>query len=235
MRLKPAVSLALSLAVTAAASAHAATVTSMTIEDVGSGLPGTYSSTLDGYSGAFRFAPIDDTTYYGAAYFTSDVGPIDTGTANPAGSFSTGFSYAGAMFVPFTPGPIVADITGGVLTIDSLSFGGTYNGADDFYLPPDPGTLVVHWLHQVDATHYAYKIGWSHLIVSDGPNPQWAADFVTYWRLEGIATVSSVPVPTPVWLLGSGLIALAGLAGRKRARSWWLGRQAVRRKGPRSV
>ena len=49
--------------------AHAAPVTNMTVQDVGSGGPGGYSSSLDGYSGAFRFSPINDKTYTGTSLF----------------------------------------------------------------------------------------------------------------------------------------------------------------------
>lgn len=222
--------------------ANAAVVTSMTLADVGSGLPGEYSSVLDGFSGAFRFGNINDTTYGpGVSLFYGDIaaspgsalGEIDTSQSNPIQSFTSGFVFAGLPFIPTTTGPIVADITvsGGVptLTFDSFPFAGEFGqpgSGTEFLLgsqlsePADcanaPGTwapMTVHWLQQIDANHFAYKIGWSHCITADE-----SASFggvMANWRLEGIAT-TAVPLPAAVWLFGSGLIGLIGV-GRLRA------------------
>ena len=200
--------------------AQASAVTSFTIQDVGSGTGGVYSSTLDGNSGAFRFFTIDPTTYYGAYLFSGDVaaapgsalGQIDASVANPAGSFSTGFLFAGAQFVPQTTGPTVMDITGNVLTVTSLPWGGVFAGANEPFLPPDAGTLEVHFLQDLGGGDYAYKIGWSHFISDEDPMPTWS-DYTAYWMLEGV--MHTVPVPAAAWLLGSGLIGLFGMARRK--------------------
>jgi hypothetical protein len=203
---------------------QAAAVTSFTIQDVGSGTGGAYSPTLDGMSGAFRFSNIDPTTYNGAALFTGDIaaapgsapGEIDASVANPAGSFSTGFQALGAQFVPHTTGPTAMDITGNVLTVTSLPWGGIFAGTQENFLPPDAGTLEVHFLQYLGGGDYAYKIGWSHFISADGePMPTWP-DYTAYWMLEGV--MHTVPVPAAFWLLGSGLIGLLGVARRHMVR-----------------
>lgn len=222
--------------------ADATPVISLTIEDVGSGLPGEYSSVLDGFSGAFRFSKINDIKYKGASLFYGDVaadpggalGEIDTSQANPVGSFTTGFIFASTPFVPLTLGPIVADISivGGVpvMTIDSLPYGGEFQAAGGgtlFPLGPQDSNpadcagstqpwfpLSVSWLNQIDATSFNYKIGWSHCITREE-----SASFggiIANWRLEGVATVSAVPVPAAVWLFGSGLLGLVGVARRRK-------------------
>jgi hypothetical protein len=193
--------------------ANALTVSSFTIADV----------TGDGISGAFRFAPIN-AAYFGASLFTGDVaaapgtamGQIDTSVANPMGTFSTGFLFSGAPFVPFTAGPSVMDITGGALTVTSLPWGGNFAGATDFYLSPDAGTLTVYFLNDIGGGNYNYKMGWSHLITdAEDPSGQFAG-FNARWIIEGVMT-TAVPVPAAVWLLGSGLIGLVGVARRRKA------------------
>lgn len=195
-----------------AAAANALTVTSFTVADVNG----------DGRSGAFRFAPIN-AAYFGANFFTGDVaaapgtamGTIDTSVANPMGTFTTGFLFSGAPFVPFTAGPTVMDITGGVLTVTSLPWGGNFAGATDFFLSPDAAPTV-YFLNDLGGGNYSYKMGWNHLITdAEDPSGQFAG-FNAYWIIEGVMT-TAVPVPAAVWLLGSGLIGLVGVARRRKA------------------
>ena len=116
----------------AAGTAGAAAVTQIVVQDVGSTLngvaggggTGTYSATLDGRSGAFRFAPINPTTLAGVSDWTGDVGTgtiLGQGAANATGRFSTGFLFAGSPFVPYTFGSSMnADITGGYLDCQQI-------------------------------------------------------------------------------------------------------------------
>ena len=156
---KTALTMALATALGLAASvANAASVTSMTLADTinANGTAITTDDTLgtDTRSGAFRFNNINLGTYAGSSFFSGNVngGAINVAAANTAGSFSTGFDYLGQMFIPFTAGPINADITGGVLTVTSLPWGGNYGGATNFFLAPDAGTLVVNNLVALNAT-----------------------------------------------------------------------------------
>lgn len=213
--------------------AEAASVTGLVIQDVGSNTAngaGNYSSTQDGVSGAFKFAPINVVSYAGASQFTGDVGTgtmLGNGAANPTGSFTTGFIFSGAPFVPFTFGSgFDADITGGALTINSLDFGGNFGGGQDFLLAPDAGTLDVLWVNQDGLTaggnDYNVAFRWSHDITS-AEDPSLAfTSFSARWVLEGVATVEGttnpVPVPAAVWLFGSGLAGIAGVARRRKAR-----------------
>ena len=214
--------------------ANAASVTSLTIQDVGSGLAGAYSSTLDGVSGVFRFSLIDDVTFLGASFYYGDIaanpgpamGEIDTSQANPILTFTTGFIFANRPFVPETLGPIVADISmvngNPEMTVTELPFAGEFGtpGSGILFplgpqasLPSDCAgsnlpwqPLSVHWVNQIDANHFNYKIGWSHCITLAESGS--FAGVLAYWRMEGIAT-TAVPVPAAFWLLVSGLMGLA--------------------------
>lgn len=98
---------------------------------------------------------------------------------------------------------------GGVVTMDFSNFAVDYNGT---VIPqgPNAGSLTFSG----DANTQTFSASWNSLIVG-GP-----FDGNTgYWYIEGSYTTatSEVPVPAAVWLFGSGLIGLAGIARRRKA------------------
>lgn len=218
-------------------------VTSFTIQDVGSGGQGAYSSTPDDLSGGFSFGPLYDnpaiaikfdscsTLDYPSVRASGFVCPsylsVDTSQANTAGTFSGGFSFAGAPFLPRTGGPIVADISivGGVpqLSINSslsaMPWGGLFNSTVDFRLHPMTAPyatpvgnecntkpfrpLTVYWLNRIGTTdRYNFSILWTHCISSvegDATPVSTSYDgFNATWYLEGIMTAPDTTPPTVI-------------------------------------
>ena len=190
-----------------------------TLNGVNGGGAGTYSATLDGNSGGFRFGNINASTYKATTGWTGDVGPLlALGQANATGSFTTGFLFSSAPFVPFTFGAgINADIDGSNnLTFSSLDFGGQFGGTTNFLLPPDAGTLNVNWVVDgANANEKLVSFQWSHLITTSEDATSQFTGFNARWIVEGTASV--VPVPAAVWLFGSGIIGLAGVARRRKS------------------
>ena len=205
-----------------APSVNATTVTGITVQDVGSTVAGAYSAVLDNKSGLFRFGALTAPKYFGSSGWTGDVGNgtiIGQGSANLSGSFTSGFSFAGAPFVPYTFGNgFNADITAGALTISTLDFGGTYWGggvATNFNLALDPATLQTNWVVPIgNSSDYLVSFQWAHTINSvDDPSGAYVG-LTAGWLIEGVAH-TAVPVPAAVWLFGSGLMALFGAGYRK--------------------
>lgn len=212
-----------------ATGAHAVAITQMTIGDTIDAA--TNSLGTDGKAGAFKFNTILNaagTTYSnGTSYFAGDVngGVINLAGAsanslNPANAFTTGFTYAGSNFGPDTTGQINADITGGVLTISSLPWGGYFAGANfQFNMPPDAGTLTVRNLIQTGANDYAYRVSFSHYITSqDDPSGTYTG-LTANWVLEGTMSTATAPVPEAstygMMLSGLGLVG-AAVSRRRR-------------------
>ena len=210
---KSALILAMMTASSAASAVNVATWTLMDFD--GDGL---------GNDFAFYSAPTGDSL--NAFYGDVNGGVVNTGVTMAPGSFSTGFDFGGqGQFIPavYDNGDanvgVVADITGGVLTFSSLDFGGDFNGTF-FELAPDilaPGTGTFGSGYSTEVTDlgggdYGVVVRYVGTITGTGTSFD---NFQSNWRLEGV--MSTVPVPAAVWLFGSGLIGLAGIARRRKA------------------
>jgi len=180
------------------------------IQDVGSNTMGSggYSSTTDGISGAFSFASmyLNVANYSGASFFTGDAGTgtiLGEGAANSTGSFSTGFIFSSAPFVPFTFGSgLNAEMGAGDdnLAFTSLDFGGNFGGGANFLLPPDANfPLQVLWSRQTapNSVEWDVAMRWGHIITTAEDITGNFTGFQAQWVLEGTMTVTdSKPVIT---------------------------------------
>ena len=112
------------------------------------------------------------------------------------------------------------------LSFSDFTWSGIY-GTQMFPLSPDSG-FSTNTLTQggscsaaVGSSSACYVLRWEHFI-----NPQAGFSGDTVWQIEGIANLDgnvdlsgapAVPIPAAVWLFGSGLLGLVGVARRKRS------------------
>ena len=201
-------------------SVKAASVLGLQLKDVGSNMAngvGNYSPLHDGVAGAFiNYSVLDIQSFAGTYGFTGDVGTgtiLGGGADNPVNSFTSGTMYGYSLVEFYTFGDgLNAVISGGKLTFSSLDFG--FNIIPSTVdVPPDAGTLTVNWVVPTSANTYDVSFMWTHVFPWDPLDTGPDAPYHVY--LEGTMTTSLVPIPAAIWLFGSGLIGLIGLARRK--------------------
>ena len=157
----------------------------------------------------------------------SGCAPVAFGGATQGnGVFTTGFNFGGTgVFTPNTFGAgMVGDIGATTATFTAFDFGGEFGGVQ-FNLPPDggPGNVVVADFTDLSSTlgagNYGLTLTWVGTVVGGAFN-----GYPANWRLEGCASTTGtacvipstvIPVPAAVWLFGSGILGLVGVARRK--------------------
>lgn len=176
---------------------------------------------------------------------TSGNGIIPTGEQGsatptlPNDSFTAGFTFNGYAFKPnslnaagsgLTTNPGNGIVSNAVnngdstLSFSDFTWSGIY-GTQMFPLSPTGGAFSTNTLTQggscsaaVGSNQACYVLRWEAFIT---PQSGFSGD--TVWQLEGIATLDgnvtlgAVPVPAAVWLFGSGLLGLVGVARRKHS------------------
>ena len=107
---------------------------------------------------------------------------------------------------------------GNKLTFTDLDFAGIFQPfvpGVDFFLPPDPDTFKVNWVVDgANANEKLVSFQWPHYLTTADDSTGTMTGFNARWIIESTATL--VPLPAAVWLFGSGLAGVAGIAIRRR-------------------
>lgn len=102
------------------------------------------------------------------------------------------------------------DITGTTMALDLRAWTWAWNGGQYHQGGSTDGNMTISNLTDLGGGQYAFRADWSALF-EGGPINNTTGN----WYIEGTASV--VPLPAAVWLMGSGLLGLIGLARRRRA------------------
>lgn len=190
--------------------AHAVSIQSMTIEEIGVASGGLGTS---GYWNGGRVQSFfnDGTDAYGGTVRSSGStdGAIIMGTIQGNNAFSVFFADHDSTLTALSTlqGAPSGTIVDGVMSLNLSGFTAQLSDEQSFNISPDNGTLVTS-VSMIDANHYYYTADWQHGTYNQGN---------LYWHvhLEGIATA---PVPEAetyaMMLAGLGLVGL--MAHRRR-------------------
>lgn len=199
--------------------AHSAAINSLEITGGSFSMSGTNdplnpaafaNMTLGGYDGSAPAFAGDQASFAATSIATAEFGffgPIAIYTAESDG-IRSGFSAPSG------------DITNNNLTLDlsawtmywngaSVNFGSSSNYIDGSICVGSTGQCTTAILTSYDDITGNFSASWDAVMVGG-----WCNGCLSSWTVNG--TVSAVPVPAAVWLLGSGLIGLAAFSRRKK-------------------
>ena len=173
---------------------------------------------------AFASMSVDGVTFDGskplapganeAAYFDTSVATFNFSIFGPVGVYTAANDAVSSGYTPVT-----GDVTGGNLTLDLNSWTAYWNGTD--FNQGSSSDLAPNSICVLDACSTAivttydsltgdFTASWDAVVVGGAFDGQ-----VGHWNINGNAQV--VPVPAAVWLFGSGLLGLVGIARRRKA------------------
>ena len=153
--------------------------------------------------GAFANMSVDGVTYDGSAPTT--IGSEAFYATSSIGTFTFGFFGPVAIYTAAPFPAVTGDLIGSDLTLDLSSWTIFWGGW--IFNQGTGGSLAATTYDSVTGN---FTADWSALFVGGPFDGQSGV-----WSITGNAQV--VPVPTAVWLFGSGLLALAGVSRRCKA------------------
>lgn len=205
--------------------AHAVTIQSMTIEEIGIASGGLGTSAQAGGGGWGNWQDRYGNIGSAPAYFTSNGtdGRLLIGTTQTNGSISQNIVWAGntGNINTVTEAPS-GSISGNVMNLNLAGLVAEYFAPTNlaFDISPDAGSLVTH-VSLIDTRHYFYTADWTHVANNDVLNTSTNAVLTgfngstTIIHFEGVATLAPIPEPETYALMLAGL-GLVGVAARRR-------------------
>ena len=171
--------------------------------------PGAYANmTVGGYDGSF---PLSNSSEAAASPYS--VATFQFGYYGPVAIYTTPTDFIDSGFAPLS-----GDITNNILTLDLSSWSMVwccqlFNMGSSSDLVAGSrcvgSSCSTPIITTYDAATGEFTAAWDAVVVGGAFNGQFGS-----WSITG--NVSAVPVPAALWLFGSGLIALTGLARRQK-------------------
>jgi hypothetical protein len=204
--------------------AQAASIQSLTIQEIGVASGGLGTSGLANGGGWGNNFSSDGTYMAPPAFFTSDGtdGALIMGTTQANGAFSSGFNWGGSNHFEFNTLKTAPSgtITAGSMMLDLSGLVAEFTlGHTAFPAWPDASTLATS-VSMIDATHYFYTADWTHVFNNDVYDlntlailPGWNGSGVIM-HFEGVATLVPEAETYAMMLAGLGLVGL--MAHRRR-------------------
>ncbi|MDP1862452.1 MAG: PEP-CTERM sorting domain-containing protein [Thiobacillus sp.] len=203
---------------------QAASIQSMTIEEIGVGSGGLGTSTLQSVGG-------EATIYNNNNALFANSGFVSAGSVD--GKIIMGIEQAndaftlGVVLLNTYPGDINSlrgaprgSIINGVMNLDISGFTTEYLG-NSYSISPDNNMTTS--ISMIDANHYYYTADWTHLIkngevlsISTGDPVNLFNGWLMTGHLEGIATLTPVPEAETYAMMLAGLSLVGFMAKRRR-------------------
>ena len=207
----------------ASSMAQAASIQSMTIEEIGVASGGLGTSANLSVGGEARIYDTSGTLFSGLPFFFVSAGSTDgaivMGSLQADGAFTLGFTqgsgYPGKLNT--SRGAPSGSIANGVMALDLSGFTGEFGGLS-FSISPDNNLITT--VSMIDADHFYYTADWTHVVkdgevynLSTGATNLGFTGWTLAGHLEGVAAVPEADTYA-MMLAGLGLVGL--MANRRR-------------------
>jgi hypothetical protein len=207
--------------------AQAASIQSMTIEEIGVASGGLGTSAFQSKGGEVRAFDPSGSLFqgdsFGAVSTGSTNGAIIMGSTQGDNAFTLGFTQAGIYYGELNTlrGAPSGAITDSVMSLNLSGFTAEFGGYS-FSVSPANHSLITSAL-MINTDHYYYTADWFHIVTNDEVfslttqevTPAFAG-WLLVGHLEGIATLAPVPEADTYAMMLAGLGLVGFMAHRRR-------------------